>query len=376
MTRLADALQRANQRIDFRRRRRSWRHPSPPRRLPWRMRRLRPHRLRLRWFRPRLHARESGAGAWTIGSGSEVQRPAARACRTRRRLASVPGCAAPARCGAGAGQRLGAHRGAVERHPDDLANRPGPWARKLVGTEGFSGAARAYRKLAATLHHAQAERGIKVVMIASALPGEGKSLTAVNLALTLSESYQRRVLLIDADLRRPTVAAHLRHAADRRAERRARRPSEDRPMTVTQVSERLFVLPAGRPDADPMSGADVRPDAASASRRPRAVRLGDHRHAAGRPAARREPARRRWSTACCWWCAPGKAPVRARQARGRGDYARAHPRRRHERGRHRARPQRGRLLRVLRRRQHGDAEQVANHGQRTDSDGALATRRR
>ena len=42
-------------------------------------------------------------------------------------------------------------------------------------------------------------------MTASALPGEGKSLTAVNLALTLSESYHRRVLLIDADLRRPTV---------------------------------------------------------------------------------------------------------------------------------------------------------------------------
>ena len=42
-------------------------------------------------------------------------------------------------------------------------------------------------------------------MTSSALPGEGKSLTAVNLALTLSESYHRRVLLIDADLRRPTV---------------------------------------------------------------------------------------------------------------------------------------------------------------------------
>ena len=39
----------------------------------------------------------------------------------------------------------------------------------------------------------------------SALAEEGKTLTAVNIALTLSESYRRRVLLIDADLRRPTV---------------------------------------------------------------------------------------------------------------------------------------------------------------------------
>ena len=37
------------------------------------------------------------------------------------------------------------------------------------------------------------------------MPGEGKTLTATNLALTLSESYKRQVLLIDADLRRPSV---------------------------------------------------------------------------------------------------------------------------------------------------------------------------
>ena len=62
-----------------------------------------------------------------------------------------------------------------------------------------------YRRLAATLHHVQAERGLKAILVGSALAEEGKTLTAVNIALTLSESYRRRVLLIDADLRRPTV---------------------------------------------------------------------------------------------------------------------------------------------------------------------------
>ena len=42
-------------------------------------------------------------------------------------------------------------------------------------------------------------------MVASAVAGEGKTLTASNLALTFSESYQKRVLLIDADLRRPAL---------------------------------------------------------------------------------------------------------------------------------------------------------------------------
>jgi capsular exopolysaccharide synthesis family protein len=125
---------------------------------------------------------------------------------------------------------------------------------KLVGTDDFSSGAREqYRKLAALLHHGQVERGLKVVMTSSALPGEGKSLTAVNLALTLSESYQRKVLLIDADLRRPTIqrifgippVAGLNEIL---------KSNEDTQMTVTQITERLFVLPAGRPDSDPISG--------------------------------------------------------------------------------------------------------------------------
>jgi capsular exopolysaccharide synthesis family protein len=125
---------------------------------------------------------------------------------------------------------------------------------KLVGTDGFSGAAQEqYRKLAAILHHAQVERGVKVIMTSSALPGEGKSLTAVNLALTLSESYHRRVLLIDADLRRPTVQ-RLFGIPPLTGLNDGLKANEDRPMAVTPVCERLFVLPAGRPEADPMSG--------------------------------------------------------------------------------------------------------------------------
>jgi capsular exopolysaccharide synthesis family protein len=62
-----------------------------------------------------------------------------------------------------------------------------------------------YRQLCARLHHAQLERGIKVVMVTSALPDEGKTLTASNLALALSDSYGRQVALIDADLRRPAL---------------------------------------------------------------------------------------------------------------------------------------------------------------------------
>ena len=43
-------------------------------------------------------------------------------------------------------------------------------------------------------------------MVTSAGPGEGKTLTAINLALVLAESYRYQVLLVDADLRRPSIS--------------------------------------------------------------------------------------------------------------------------------------------------------------------------
>src|SRR4029453_14829682 len=83
---------------------------------------------------------------------------------------------------------------------------PAALSHKMVGDPNLSPAAREqYRLLAATLHNAQVSHGVKVILIASAVPGEGKTLTAANLALTFSEAYQRDVLLVDADLRRPSL---------------------------------------------------------------------------------------------------------------------------------------------------------------------------
>jgi protein-tyrosine kinase len=110
-----------------------------------------------------------------------------------------------------------------------------------------------YRRLAATLHHAQADRGIKRVMITSAVTGEGKSLTATNLALTLSQSYRRRVLLIDADLRRPSLHRifQVQNVFGLTEGLKAR---DERQLAIVEISEHLSLLTAGRPDPDPMSG--------------------------------------------------------------------------------------------------------------------------
>ena len=126
-------------------------------------------------------------------------------------------------------------------------------ADKLIVSTSMSAPLREhYRQLGATLHHAQAETGLKVVMVSSALPEEGKTLTATNIALTLSESYQRNVLLIDADLRRPSLY-EVFQLPKVFGLSEALSSAQDRPISLVQVSQRLSVLLAGAPDSDPMS---------------------------------------------------------------------------------------------------------------------------
>src|SRR5687768_8509947 len=77
-------------------------------------------------------------------------------------------------------------------------------------TAPASAAAEQYRTLYYRLERMRQLRPMKVVAFASSLPGEGKTLSAVNLALTAARAApERRTLLIDADLRRSQVATYL-----------------------------------------------------------------------------------------------------------------------------------------------------------------------
>jgi capsular exopolysaccharide synthesis family protein len=107
-----------------------------------------------------------------------------------------------------------------------------------------------FRKLGATLHEMQRLRGTRVVMITSAVAGEGKSFTAANIAITLSASYGRQVLLVDADLRRP--ALHELFGAPVDEGLTTGLASADRQIPIWRMSPTLGLIPAGPPEPDPM----------------------------------------------------------------------------------------------------------------------------
>jgi capsular exopolysaccharide synthesis family protein len=107
-----------------------------------------------------------------------------------------------------------------------------------------------YRRLATALYSVHEEADLRVLMVASAVPGEGKSLTASNLAMTFSESYQRRVLLIDGDLRRPSLHTVFNIPESPGLSDGAL--TDGSGPAFHHVSPTLTVLPAGKPTDDPM----------------------------------------------------------------------------------------------------------------------------
>lgn len=104
-------------------------------------------------------------------------------------------------------------------HPS-LANPAGPAIAANAGIEHFtvrlnpllvaglspkSPAAEQYRALRTRLAHVEGAHNQRTLLITSPQKGEGKSVTSANLALTMAQELHRHVVIVEADLRKPSM---------------------------------------------------------------------------------------------------------------------------------------------------------------------------
>jgi protein-tyrosine kinase len=98
--------------------------------------------------------------------------------------------------------------------PVEFAARlPLDWAalreRRIVSSNDSQPAGHAYRMLRTQVLQRARANGLSTVGVVSAVNGEGKTLTAINLSLSLAAEPNQTVLLVDLDLRRPAIARTL-----------------------------------------------------------------------------------------------------------------------------------------------------------------------
>src|SRR5262245_52721329 len=77
--------------------------------------------------------------------------------------------------------------------------------RLVAATSANAVAAEQYRALRTRILHSDNGTATNVVLVTSPGRGEGRTLTAANLALTMAQEFQRRICLVDADMRHPQL---------------------------------------------------------------------------------------------------------------------------------------------------------------------------
>lgn len=118
-------------------------------------------------------------------------------------------------------------------------------------TDPDSPASEQYRKLRARILARTKQDFQNTIMVTSADVGEGKSITSVNFAVALAREIDHTVLLVDADMRKPSIHKYLGIKTDRGLSDYLSGQVELSDVLINTGLGRLVLLPAGNACSNP-----------------------------------------------------------------------------------------------------------------------------
>jgi protein-tyrosine kinase len=147
---------------------------------------------------------------------------------------------------------------ALSSAPESLLSRcrqtnwtPDPKTMIFFSGEEHAAGMEEFRTLRSRLYQAREKQPLTKLLITSALPKEGKTFTAANLAQVIVRQHGRRVLLIDADLRNPQLHRVLGAEPGPGLSEYLRSESDEFSVIQRGPIENLFLIPAGANSGNP-----------------------------------------------------------------------------------------------------------------------------
>lgn len=121
----------------------------------------------------------------------------------------------------------------------------------VAALEPESLASEQYRTLRTRITQSENGRAVRTIAVTSPAKGDGKSVNAANLALTMAQEFQQRIVLVDGDLRHPRVHHLLGLTAGVGLAEVLKGELELDAALVSLPDHHLTVLPAGVPPSHP-----------------------------------------------------------------------------------------------------------------------------
>lgn len=227
-----------------------------------------PETRHLRQVKPETHRlrqvkKDAGSKAGTIASGKPPGQKTKRSSPTTQRpadTADVKNAAKPKEDKSAAAP-IESAPGAIQResgqdHPK-AAEQPGPDKRQALDRnlisllEPQSYEAEQFKILRTGILFPIAGEVPKSILVTSALPGEGKTFVAANLAVSIALNINKHVLLMDCDIRKPDIHRQFGLGEVPGLNEYLMQKSELGSLLVRTDVDRLTILPGGEPSQSP-----------------------------------------------------------------------------------------------------------------------------